>query len=56
MFLPYTKHEQEKENIIQKILEMARNGEENISIELDNNFSNEDIDYIKKEVYRRLES
>ena len=45
MFLPYTKHEQEKENIIQKILEMAQNGEENISIELDNNFSNEDIDF-----------
>ena len=55
-FSPYTKHEQEKEDVIQMILEAARNGETNLSIQLDDHFSDEDVKYIEEEVYRRLEN
>lgn len=55
-FSPYAKHEQEKEDVIQMILEAARNGEDAFSIQLDDDFSDEDIEYIKEEVYRRLEN
>ena len=54
--LPYAKHEQEKEDVIQMILEAVRNGEDTLSIQLDDDFSDEDIEYIKEEVYRRLEN
>ena len=54
LFLAYAKHEQEKEDVIQMILEAARNGEDVFSIQLDDDFSDEDIEYIKEEVYRRL--
>ena len=54
MFWAYAKHEQEKEDIIQMILEAARNGENHVSFSLDDDFSDEDIEYIKEEVYRRL--
>ena len=54
MFLAYIKHESEKENIIQKILEAARNGNNQFSIQLDDDFSDEEIEYIKEEVYRRM--
>ena len=53
-FSPYAKHEQEKEDVIQMILEAARNGEDIFSIQLDDDFSDEDIEYIKEEVYRRM--
>ena len=53
-FSPYEKHEQEKEDVIQMILEAARNGEDTFSIQLDDDFSDEDIEYIKEEVYRRM--
>ena len=53
-FSPYAKHEQEKEDVIQMILEAARNGEDAFSIQLDDDFSDEDIEYIKEEVYRRM--
>ena len=54
MFWAYAKHEQEKEDVIQMILEAARNGEDTFSIQLDDDFSDEDIEYIKEEVYRRM--
>ena len=54
MFWAYAKHEQEKKNIIQMILEAARNGDTNFSIQLDDDFSDEEIEYIKEEVYRRM--
>ena len=54
-FSPYAKHEQEKEDVIQMILEAIRNGEESsFSIQLDDDFSDEDVEYIKEEVYRRM--
>ena len=56
MFWAYAKHEQEKEDVIQMILEATRNGEDAFSIQLDDDFSDEDIEYIKEEVYRRLEN
>jgi ferritin len=55
-FSPYAKHEQEKEDVIQMILKAARNGEDAFSIQLDDDFSDEDLEYIKEEVYRRLEN
>ena len=54
MFLAYAKHEQEKEDVIQMILEATQNGETDLSIQLDDDFSDEDIEYIKEEVYRRM--
>ena len=56
MFWAYAKHEQEKEDVIQMILEAARNGEDAFSIQLDDCFSESDVEYIKEEVYRRLEN
>ena len=54
MFWAYAKHEQEKEDVIQMILEAVHNGEDAFSIQLDDDFSDEDIEYIKEEVYRRM--
>ena len=54
MFWAYAKHEQEKEDVIQMILEAVRNGEGAFSIQLDDDFSDADIEYIKEEVYRRM--
>lgn len=55
-FSAYAKHEQEKEDVIQMILAAAARGETDLSIQLDDDFSDEDIEYIKEEVYRRLEN
>ena len=52
-FSAYAKHEQEKEDVIQMILAAAR-GETNLSIQLDDCFSESDVEYIKEEVYRRM--
>lgn len=54
VFLAYAKHEQEKEDVIQRIVEAARNGENHVSFSLDDDFSDTDVEYIKEEVYRRL--
>ena len=54
MFWACAKHEQEKEDIIQMILKAAKNGDESFSIQLDDDFSEEEIEYIKEEVYRRM--
>lgn len=53
-FSLYAKHEQEKEDVIQMILEAAVNGSTDFSIQLDDDFSDEDVKYIKEEVYRRM--
>jgi hypothetical protein len=53
-FSCYAKHSQETEDIIQTILEAAMNGSTDFSIQLDDDFSDEDIEYIKEEVYRRM--
>lgn len=53
-FSAYAKHEQEKEDVIQMILAAAARGEIDLSIELDDHFSEEDVKYIEEEVYRRM--
>lgn len=53
-FSAYAKHEQEKEDVINMILAAAQKGEASFNIELDDCFSQEDIEYIEKEVYRRM--
>jgi hypothetical protein len=54
IFMAYAKHEQEKEDIIKEIIERYHNGEENIDIRLDDDFSDSDLDYIREEVRKRL--
>ena len=54
LFLAYAKHEQEKEDVIQLILAGVRNGDNHLSFQFDDDFSDEDIEYIKEEVCRRL--
>ena len=54
VFFAYAKHEQEKEDVIQRIVEAARNSENHVSFSLDDDFSDADVEYIKEEVYRRL--
>ena len=53
-FSVYAKHEQEKEDVIQMIMAAAARGETDLSIELDDHFSEEDVKYIEEEVYRRM--
>ena len=55
LFFAYAKHEQEKEDVIKMIVEAARLGATSMSIDLDDDFSEEDAKYIEKEVLRRLE-
>ena len=52
--MAYAKHEQEKEDIIKEIIECYHNGEEEIDIRLDDDFSDSDLDYIREEVRKRL--
>lgn len=54
IFMAYAKHEQEKEDIIKEIIERYHNGEEEIDIRLDDDFSDSELDYIREEVRRRL--
>lgn len=54
-FSSYARHEQNKEDLIKITVEAAKLGRDmNITVDLDDSFSNEDFEYIKKEVYRRL--
>lgn len=53
-FSVYSKHEQEKEDVIQMILTAIENGDTEMSIQLDDCFSESDVEYIKEEVYRRM--
>jgi hypothetical protein len=57
IFMAYAKHEQEKEDIIKKIINHYHmTGELQFSIDLSgyDDFSNSDLDYIQEEVKRRL--
>ena len=54
MFFAYAKHEQEKEDIIQLIVNKALNQNTSFSIQLDDDFSDDEIKEIEREVYRRL--
>lgn len=53
-FSVYSKHEQEKEDVIQMILTAIENGDTEMSIQLNDCFSESDVEYIKEEVYRRM--
>lgn len=53
-FSCYAKHEQEKEDIIQHLVEEARAGNTNVELVLDDDFTQEDWEYIEREVSRRL--
>ena len=53
-FSPFAKHTQEIEDIIETILTNAYNGNMSFDIELDDCFSDEDLEYIKTEVQRRF--
>lgn len=53
-FSAYAKHEQEKEDVIQMILTAIESGDTEMSIQLDDCFSESDVEYIKEEVYRRM--
>ena len=53
-FSAYAKHTQEIEDIIQQVLLAAENGESDLTIAVDDCFSDEDIKYIEEEVYRRM--
>ena len=54
MFWAYAKHEQEKEDIIQQIVDAALNGEHTFTIDLDDSFSNAEIKEMEEEVCRRI--
>lgn len=53
-FSGYVVLEQEKEDVINMIVAAARNGETELDIELDNDFSEEDLKYVDREVQKRL--
>lgn len=53
-FLAYAKHEDEKEKVIQTVIECIENGVTDLMIELDDYFSEQDVAYIEKEVYKRI--
>lgn len=55
IFGAYAKHEQEKEDIIKGIVERVLNGDNNFTIILNDDFSEEEARYIEEEVMRRLE-
>lgn len=54
MFMAYAKHEQEKENIIKTIVEQARMGNMNFSLNVDDDFSEQELKEIQEEAMRRL--
>lgn len=55
-FSCYAKHTQETEDIIKTIIAAYHNGETNFSLELDDDFSQGDLEYIEREVKRRIEA
>lgn len=52
-FSVYAKHTQEMEDIITTIIEAKLRGETNITIDIDDDFSEADLEFIKQEVFRR---
>ena len=55
-FSCHAKHTQETEDIIKTIIAAYHNGETNFSLELDDDFSQGDLEYIEREVKRRIEA
>ena len=53
-FSPYAKHQQELEDIVTKILQKAAEGETNFSLDLDDDFSDEDLAYIQEAIQDRF--
>lgn len=53
-FSVFAKHSQEMEDIINEICSAWEAGVTDFSIDLEDDFSDEDIEYIKEEVYRRM--
>lgn len=54
MFMAYAKHEQEKEDIINTIVEQARMGNMNFSLDVDDDFSEQELKEIQEEAMQRL--
>ena len=58
IFMGYTKHEQEKEVVIQMIMNQIANGGDVdsiiLQIQLDDDFSEGDWEYIENEICRRV--
>jgi hypothetical protein len=51
----YAKHTQEREDVINYIVEQIQSGVgESFTIDLDDDFCESDVEYIRKEVFRRL--
>ena len=54
-FSVYAKHTQEREDVINYIVEQIQSGVgESFTIDLDDDFCESDVEYIRKEVLRRL--
>lgn len=54
-FSTYAKHIQEREDVINYIVEQIQSGVgESFTIDLDDDFCESDVEYIRKEVFRRL--
>ena len=53
-FSPYAKHQQELDDIVQISIQKFLSGESNFTLEVDDDFSEGDLAYIEKEIYRLL--
>ena len=56
MFWAYAKHEQEKEDIIQQIVNAALNGDAEFFVQFDDDYSDAELKEIEEEVRRRIGS
>lgn len=50
----YMRHEDEKERVIERIVDEAQNGNCDFSIDLEDDYSDDELEYIEEEVRRRL--
>lgn len=53
-FSPYAKHSQEVEDVINMAIANFNAGNYSMSFELDDDFSDSDLEYIENEIQRRL--
>ena len=53
-FGPYAKHSQEVEDVINMAIANFKAGNYSMSFELDDDFSDSDLEYIENEIQRRL--
>lgn len=51
----YMRHQSEMEDMIETICENARNGVEHFTLDLLDYYSEDELEYIKQEVKRRME-